>query len=248
MEEARPKLVFHLGAYTHVGKSWERVDECIQTNMQGTVNLLQALARSDYQRFVYTSTSEVYGDIEVPFREDAAVESGLALRGEQVRRRALLPDAPTRAGAGRSWWCAPSTPTDRPRGPTGSSPRSSSRGPARERLAHDPGPPDPGVQLRRGPGRRLRAGGHRSRGSKARCSTSGAGRRCRSATWPKPSSTSMGNPIDGRIRGPPRPAHRDLVDAQRRDQGPRAAGPAGRSGRWPTDWRRRSPGTAPSWR
>ena len=74
VEHADPKIVFHLGAYTHVGKSWERVDECIQTNIHGTVNLLQALARSDYERFVYTSTSEVYGDIAVPFREDAAVK------------------------------------------------------------------------------------------------------------------------------------------------------------------------------
>jgi UDP-glucose 4-epimerase len=73
VQHADPKIVLHLGAYTHVGKSWERVDECIQTNIHGTVNLLQALSRSDYQRFVYTSTSEVYGDIPVPFREDAAV-------------------------------------------------------------------------------------------------------------------------------------------------------------------------------
>jgi nucleoside-diphosphate-sugar epimerase len=71
VDRAKPRVVFHLGAYTHVGKSWSRVNECIQTNVQGTVNLLQALGRHDYERFVYTSTSEVYGDIPVPFREDA---------------------------------------------------------------------------------------------------------------------------------------------------------------------------------
>jgi nucleoside-diphosphate-sugar epimerase len=73
VRRVRPEIVFHLGAYTHVGKSWERVDECVQTNVQGTVNLLQALAGTDYERFVYTGTSEIYGDIEVPFREDAPV-------------------------------------------------------------------------------------------------------------------------------------------------------------------------------
>lgn len=72
--EVRPSHVFHLGAYTHVGKSWNRVDECIQTNIQGTVNLLQALAGTGYQRFVYTSTSEVYGDVDVPFQEDKVVK------------------------------------------------------------------------------------------------------------------------------------------------------------------------------
>lgn len=72
VRESRPAYVFHLGAYTHVGKSWQRVDECIQTNVQGTVNLLQALA-GDYERFVYTGTSEIYGDVPVPFREDGPV-------------------------------------------------------------------------------------------------------------------------------------------------------------------------------
>jgi nucleoside-diphosphate-sugar epimerase len=73
VERAKPSIVFHLGAYTHVGKSWNRLDECIQTNVHGTVNLLQALARDECRRFVYTSTSEVYGDVAVPFREDSSV-------------------------------------------------------------------------------------------------------------------------------------------------------------------------------
>jgi UDP-glucose 4-epimerase len=71
IERAQPSHVFHLAAYTHVGKSWRRVDECIQANVQGTVNLLQALDGTGYERFVYTGTSEIYGDIDVPFREDA---------------------------------------------------------------------------------------------------------------------------------------------------------------------------------
>ncbi|MDQ1704174.1 MAG: hypothetical protein QOF18_540 [Frankiaceae bacterium] len=68
--EVKPDYVFHLGAYTHVGKSWQRVDECVQVNVQGTVNLLMALAPHGYKRFVSTGTSEIYGDIDVPFRED----------------------------------------------------------------------------------------------------------------------------------------------------------------------------------
>ncbi|HVY08675.1 MAG TPA: NAD-dependent epimerase/dehydratase family protein [Mycobacteriales bacterium] len=72
-DEVKPEYVFHLGAYTHVGKSWNRVDECIQTNIQGTVNLLMAVERTGFTRFLNTGTSEIYGDIEVPFREDATV-------------------------------------------------------------------------------------------------------------------------------------------------------------------------------
>ena len=73
VRSAKPSYIFHLAAYTHVGKSWQRVDECIQANIQGTMNLLQALAETGYERFVNTGTSEIYGDIEVPFREDAVV-------------------------------------------------------------------------------------------------------------------------------------------------------------------------------
>ena len=69
----RPTHVFHLGAYTHVGKSWQRVDECIQVNVQGTVNLLEALDAVGYERFVNVGTSEIYGDVPVPFREDQPV-------------------------------------------------------------------------------------------------------------------------------------------------------------------------------
>ena len=72
-DAVRPEYVLHLGAYTHVGKSWQRVDECIQANVQGTVNLLMALAPHGYTRFVNTGTSEIYGDVDVPFREDGPV-------------------------------------------------------------------------------------------------------------------------------------------------------------------------------
>jgi UDP-glucose 4-epimerase len=70
VRDARPEVVYHLGAYTHVGKSWSRIDECIQTNVQGTVNLLEALDDTGYERFVNTGTSEIYGAIDVPFHED----------------------------------------------------------------------------------------------------------------------------------------------------------------------------------
>ena len=73
VDAVRPSHVFHLGAYTHVGKSWNRVDECVQVNVQGTVNLLQALDGSGYVRFVNVGTSEIYGDVEVPFQEDQPV-------------------------------------------------------------------------------------------------------------------------------------------------------------------------------
>jgi UDP-glucose 4-epimerase len=71
--QVRPTHVFHLAADTHVGRSWQRIDECLQTNVRGTVTLLSAVAAHGCERFVHVSTSDVYGRVEVPFREDAAV-------------------------------------------------------------------------------------------------------------------------------------------------------------------------------
>lgn len=69
----KPEYVFHLAAFTHVGKSFDRVDECIATNVQGTVNVLHALEPVGYEAFVYAGTSEIYGDVETPFVETGAV-------------------------------------------------------------------------------------------------------------------------------------------------------------------------------
>lgn len=73
VDRVRPAVVFHLGAYTHVAKSWSRVDECLQTNVQGTATLLRAAAEFGTERFVFAGTSEIYGPIHPPFREDASV-------------------------------------------------------------------------------------------------------------------------------------------------------------------------------
>lgn len=65
-----PEIIYHLAAYTNVGRSLEHAKECIQTNIHGTVNLLSALEKVDYERFIHTGTNEEYGDNKVPFRED----------------------------------------------------------------------------------------------------------------------------------------------------------------------------------
>lgn len=61
-------VIFHLGAYNHVGQSFLNVSEVMDVNAKGTANFIDACR--NYGRFVYTSTSEVYGLQEsVPFVE-----------------------------------------------------------------------------------------------------------------------------------------------------------------------------------
>jgi nucleoside-diphosphate-sugar epimerase len=74
ISEVQPVLAFHLAAHTHAGTSWQHVDECLQTNVQGTVAVLRALGRHGCQRIVHVSTGDVYGNVPVPFREDMALD------------------------------------------------------------------------------------------------------------------------------------------------------------------------------
>jgi len=63
-------VVFHLAAYNHVGDSFLHVSEAMTSNAVASANLLEAI--TDFGRFVYISTSEVYGlQIQVPFSENA---------------------------------------------------------------------------------------------------------------------------------------------------------------------------------
>lgn len=58
-------LIFHLGAQAHVGESWERPYETIDTNINGTLNLLQSIVDLDLDiaKFDMAGTSEEYGNM-----------------------------------------------------------------------------------------------------------------------------------------------------------------------------------------
>lgn len=77
-ETHRPDAVLHLAAESHVDRSIDAPDDFIQTNVAGTVNMLEASRRSlmmaprDF-KFVHVSTDEVYGDLSASdpaFTED----------------------------------------------------------------------------------------------------------------------------------------------------------------------------------
>jgi len=55
------RAVFHLGAQVGIPYSYESPRDVIQTNVQGTLNVLEAARAGGVERLVHTSTSEVYG-------------------------------------------------------------------------------------------------------------------------------------------------------------------------------------------
>lgn len=59
-------IIFHLAAQAHVGESWDRPYETIETNVTGTLNLLQAVVDLDLDiaKFDTAGTSEEYGNVD----------------------------------------------------------------------------------------------------------------------------------------------------------------------------------------
>ena len=63
-------IVFHLAALIAIPFSYHSPDSYIDTNIKGTLNVLQAARDSDVSRVLVTSTSEVYGTAQyVPIDE-----------------------------------------------------------------------------------------------------------------------------------------------------------------------------------
>lgn len=64
------ELVFHLAALIAIPYSYRAPASFVQTNIQGTLNVLEGVRRADCGRLVHTSTSEVYGTPDtLPIRE-----------------------------------------------------------------------------------------------------------------------------------------------------------------------------------
>ncbi len=67
--EIKPVLVYHLAAMLDRRRDFSGYEQIYRVNVQGTLNLLRALRDVDYENFIFTSTSEVYGDNSAPFTE-----------------------------------------------------------------------------------------------------------------------------------------------------------------------------------
>ncbi|MCX6287512.1 MAG: NAD-dependent 4,6-dehydratase LegB [Bacteroidetes bacterium] len=65
------EVVFHLAALIGIPYSYNSPDVYIDTNIKGTLNILQAARQQNIKKVVHTSTSEVYGTAQfVPITEE----------------------------------------------------------------------------------------------------------------------------------------------------------------------------------
>jgi UDP-glucose 4-epimerase len=67
--------VFHLAAQAGVRASWGRSFEIYtKNNIEATQKLLEFYKERKIKKFVYASSSSVYGDVELPMREDSLLK------------------------------------------------------------------------------------------------------------------------------------------------------------------------------
>jgi len=78
LADASDSLVFHLGAQAHVGESWDRPYETVDTNVTGTLNLLQSIVDLDLDvaKIDTAGTSEEYGNVDEEMRDKHETDDG----------------------------------------------------------------------------------------------------------------------------------------------------------------------------
>jgi dTDP-glucose 4,6-dehydratase len=91
--EARPQLVVHFAAESHVTRSERDEERFLRTNVEGTGVLLETAAAHGVERFVHISTDEVYGPIaEGAFREEDKRPGDGQATSPYARSKALADD------------------------------------------------------------------------------------------------------------------------------------------------------------
>lgn len=64
------EVIFHLAAQVSVPGSVKDPHHCFKTNIEGTINVLEAARTHDVKRIVFSSSSAVYGNQDGPFSEE----------------------------------------------------------------------------------------------------------------------------------------------------------------------------------
>lgn len=71
-------IIIHLAALAGVRQSLVKPCDYVSVDVEGTVNLLEYGAKQGIKRFLFGSSSSVYGDNPVPFKENDRVERPLS--------------------------------------------------------------------------------------------------------------------------------------------------------------------------
>ena len=76
IDAARPEVVYHLAASTHIGESWHAPAAVFRVNAEGTLNVLRACTHAGVERVLVVGSADEYGAVgpaELPLTETAAL-------------------------------------------------------------------------------------------------------------------------------------------------------------------------------
>jgi len=88
--QTKPAAILHLAAMAGVRPSIEQPAYYARVNVEGTTHLLQAAVKHGVKKFLFASSSSVYGNRPVPFREDDAVAEPISPYAATKRAGELL--------------------------------------------------------------------------------------------------------------------------------------------------------------
>jgi GDP-4-dehydro-6-deoxy-D-mannose reductase len=74
LHDARPDVVYHLAALSHVGESWKSPTASFRVNAEGTLNVLRACSDLGVDRVIVVLSSEEYGNVapeDLPLTEES---------------------------------------------------------------------------------------------------------------------------------------------------------------------------------
>jgi UDP-glucuronate 4-epimerase len=92
----RPQKIMHLAAQAGVRYSLINPLAYQKSNLEGFVNLIELARQHQVERFVYASSSSVYGGLtELPFSEDQRVDTPISLYAATKRANELMAHAYT---------------------------------------------------------------------------------------------------------------------------------------------------------
>lgn len=92
MDRIRPSVVYHTGGLVNLSREHEVYKNCLNVNTIGTLNVLESLRKNPPKKFIFISTEEVYGDNEVPYKEEQEVNppSGYSISKSAAERLCIL--------------------------------------------------------------------------------------------------------------------------------------------------------------
>ena len=70
VQQINPDIVYHLAANISRDRDFSIFENMLKVNVTGTFNLLKSLEQTTCNQFIFTSTSEIYGNNVSPFHED----------------------------------------------------------------------------------------------------------------------------------------------------------------------------------